>query len=147
MFETHSHMGVLIPPVLYTGGIFGTLARTWASSFQVTCDLAKKLHLSVDISMDNYNYSLGTTFWCRPKALKKLFEADWAYEDFQEEPLAPDGTLSHAVERILLYTAQDAGYYSAIIENHEYASTHISDFSFMLKQILILILVTWILIN
>lgn len=136
LFETHNHMGILIPPVLYAGGIFGTIARTWASSFQATCDLAKKLHLSVDISMDNYNYSLGTTFWCRPKALKKLFEADWSYEDFQEEPLAPDGTLSHAVERILLYAAQDAGYYSAIIENHEYASVHISDFSFMLKQIM-----------
>ena len=49
-----------------------------------------------------------------PKAMKKVFDKNWTYEDFPQEPLAVDGTISHAIERIYGFAAQAEGYYSAI---------------------------------
>ena len=63
----------------------------------------------------------GSCFWFRTDALRKLFKYDWKYEDFPEEPLPIDGTISHAIERCYAYVAQDAGYYSAIVMCDEYA--------------------------
>ena len=56
--------------------------------------------------------AVGTVYWSRVDALRKLFEYEWKYEDFDMEPLAEDGTLSHAIERILEFVARDAGYES-----------------------------------
>lgn len=136
LFEKNERLGILVPPIVYAGGSFSAIARSWATSYNATVCLAKRLGLSVNISEKRYNYSIGTTFWCRTNAMRKLFEAGLTYDDFPAEPLPTDGIISHAVERILLYVAQDAGYYAAVVENNEYASGHISDFNYMLRQIL-----------
>ena len=55
-------------------------------------------------------FSAGTVFWYRPKALRALREARLRPEDFPAEPLPPL-TILHAMERIIPYVAQSAGYY------------------------------------
>ena len=54
--------------------------------------------------------------------MEKLFTCDLDYSDFKEEPLPVDGELNHVLERIIIYVAQNAGYYSGIVENLEYAA-------------------------
>ena len=61
-------------------------------------------------------------FWAKTDALKKLFEHGWKYEDFPEEPLPIDGTISHAIERVLGYVAQDAGYKTGVIMTDKIAA-------------------------
>ena len=56
-----------------------------------------------------------------------MFEYPWRYEDFPEEPLASDGTLNHAIERIIIYVAQSEGYYTAMVESAFYASLYINN--------------------
>jgi FMN phosphatase YigB (HAD superfamily) len=51
-------------------------------------------------------------FWARVDALRPLFEAGITAEDFEEEPAGTDGTLAHAVERVIDITARDRGYRS-----------------------------------
>ena len=46
---------------------------------------------------------------------------------FLEEPLASDGTLNHAIERIIIYVAQSEGYYTAMVESAFYASLYINN--------------------
>ena len=55
-------------------------------------------------------FSAGTVFWYRPKALRALREARLCPEDFPAEPLPPL-TILHAMERIIPYVAQAAGYH------------------------------------
>lgn len=136
LFEKNNKLGIAVPPVPYFGGLFMQLGNTWAGNYESVQKLAKRLRLSVNISRKRYNYSIGTTFWCRTKAMQKLFEAEFAYNDFCPEPMLADGTISHAIERILLYVAQDACYYSAIVENSEYAAGHVNDLNYILNQII-----------
>ncbi|MDR0556756.1 MAG: rhamnan synthesis F family protein [Treponema sp.] len=54
--------------------------------------------------------------WFRPKALARLFEADWKRGDFLGS-VAPESTarlesLNQAIRRSFGYVAQRAGYYS-----------------------------------
>lgn len=56
---------------------------------------------------------MGTAFWCRTEALRKLWSYPWKYDMFPSEPILSDGELNHAVERSLAYVAQEAGFYTA----------------------------------
>ena len=93
----------------------------WGSNFENTKNLAEYLQLNCDISPDFPPITLGTVFWGRTAALKKLFEPEWHYENFHEEPMPRDGTFSHAVERIFAYVSQDAGYNTGTIMCASYA--------------------------
>lgn len=52
----------------------------------------------------------GTMFWARPSALKPLLSLGLKIEDFEPEPTPPGATLAHAVERMLLLSAEIAGF-------------------------------------
>ena len=70
---------------------------------------------------------LGSVFWFRTKALAKLHEYPWTYEDFPEEPLPVNGTISHAIERIRPYVAQEAGYYPALVMAEPFAEIEVTN--------------------
>ena len=57
-----------------------------------------------------FNYPAGSFFWARTEALKPLFERGYTYEDFPEEAGQTDGTLAHALERILPFISRKQGY-------------------------------------
>ncbi len=120
--DNNPQIGLLVPPEPAGMYLNAWYKPAWGSSFTPTEDLAKELGLNCPISIDKPPITLGTTFWCRYEALKKLFERDWKYTSFPEEPLPDDGTISHAVERILGFVAQDAGYKTSIVMNDEYAA-------------------------
>ena len=63
-------------------------------------------------------FSAGTVFWYRPKALKALRNARLKVEDFPKEPLAPL-TILHAMERVIPYVAQSAGYHYRTVMPYE----------------------------
>lgn len=94
----------------------------WGPNFDNTKALMKKLGIDVPISGEKAPIApFGSVFWFRVKALQPLFDRDWHHDDFPPEPLAPDGTISHAVERIYPFVAQGAGYYPAIVMSSVFA--------------------------
>ena len=68
--------------------------------------------MKLDVKFDDATpvAAYGGMFWFRPHALRKLFEEKWEWEEFNEEPYHRDGGLSHVLERLIAYTAQDARY-------------------------------------
>ncbi|MCX7897481.1 MAG: glycoside hydrolase family 99-like domain-containing protein [Rhodocyclaceae bacterium] len=50
----------------------------------------------------------GSMFWASKDAVRKLLSLPLTYQDFPGEPLPPDGSLAHALERIVLILAEDA---------------------------------------
>lgn len=121
LFDKNKKLGVLVPPNPMTDYFSYAITNTWYKNFDLTKKIADELGLICDISEDKPAITLGTMFWCRVDALRKLFLKKWVYEDFPDEPLALDGTISHAIERILAYVAQDAGYLTGNIMTDTYA--------------------------
>ncbi|NVZ62046.1 methyltransferase domain-containing protein [Pseudomonas gingeri] len=56
------------------------------------------------------DFPVGAMFWARVASLRPLLEVDWAYDDFEPEPAADDGTLPHVIERAIGVIAEQAGY-------------------------------------
>lgn len=109
-FMRNRRLGVLVPPLSISEHNVSLYKNTWFNNFDLMVQLAKKLELDCDLNKEKTPITIGTVFWARVDALRKLFEFEWRYEDFDVEPLRDDGTLSHAIERCFAYVAQDAGY-------------------------------------
>lgn len=121
-FEENPQLGILSAPEPNHGPYFPTLGDEWHDNFEITKELADRLGLHVPMSPEKEPVApFGSVFWYRTKALKKLQEYPWSYEDFPPEPLAIDHTISHAIERVRPFAAQDAGYYPAFVMTEEYA--------------------------
>ena len=59
---------------------------------------------------DTIDFPSGSMFWARPQALTPLFDLGLTFEDFPEEPIPTDGTLAHALERLVYLCALHVGY-------------------------------------
>lgn len=62
----------------------------------------------------NFNFPVGTMFWARVKALSPLFDLNLGYDDYPLEPLPNDGTMLHAIERLLPFIASSENYRSVL---------------------------------
>ncbi|MDE6055398.1 MAG: rhamnan synthesis F family protein [Lachnospiraceae bacterium] len=115
-------IGILTPPIPFGERLTHWYTNRWRDdNFKLAEELAARLGLQCDIDRQKMPVTLGSVFWCRTKAITKLLEYDWKYEDFRDEPLPDDGTISHAIERIFAYVAQDAGYSTEWIMSSRYA--------------------------
>lgn len=56
------------------------------------------------------DFPIGTMFWARPSALKPLFDLKLHWDDYPEEPVPIDGTMLHALERLLPVVCRHAGF-------------------------------------
>ncbi len=111
IFVEHPEIGILAPPEPAGKYINAWYHDAWDNgNYGNVCVLAKELGINVPITDEYPPATVGTAFWCRTDALKDVLKKQWKYEDFDEEPLAGDGTISHAIERIWAYAAQNAGY-------------------------------------
>jgi len=82
---------------------------TWLTNKPAVVDLLHKLKLTPLLSLLEKSYidfPAGTMFWFRPQAIKQIVESALKYEDFPEEPIANDGTIAHALERLFAYVAR-----------------------------------------
>lgn len=64
-----------------------------------------------------FDFPVGTMFWARARALQPLLGLQLDWSDYPAEPLPIDGTILHAVERLLPFSARQVGL--------KYATTHI----------------------
>lgn len=126
IFQRNSSIGLLVPPEPMENNWYIWGETLWQGNFEITRRLCDELALNCDVDSYIPPITLGSVFWCRTEALKKLFEKYWSYNDFPEEPLADDGTISHAIERILAFVAQDAGYDTGTIMCTSFAAKNIT---------------------
>jgi lipopolysaccharide biosynthesis protein len=55
-------------------------------------------------------FPIGTMFWCRPQAIAAVLKSGLAWADYPAEPLPYDGTLLHAIERLLPTVCEQSGH-------------------------------------
>lgn len=136
-FEENDRLGMLtqIPPnhALY----YPTIGKyEWGPNFKNAKKIARELELKTNMDETKEPIApFGSYFWFRPKAVKKLFEKQWKYEDFPKEPLGSDGTISHAIERVYPFVVQDAGFYTATVLSDRFAKIELTNMQFILDEI------------
>ncbi|WP_028235371.1 rhamnan synthesis F family protein [Pseudobutyrivibrio sp. MD2005] len=137
LFEGKKELGLALP-VLDIGNCFiltyKSASEGWSKNYSNALKICKELNIKCKISDTTAPISYGTIFWCRTEALKKLYSRKWELVDFPEEPLPNDGTISHAIERILPYISEDAGYKTCMIMNDSFATSYLSIIDIMMKK-------------
>ena len=63
---------------------------------------------------DHFDFPVGTMFWARAQALEPLLRLHLTWDDYPAEPVARDGTLLHALERLVTFSTQLAGFRHAV---------------------------------
>ena len=108
MFHDNPLVGLAVPPVVHIS--YPTMGHAWFFNRPKVEETARLLNIKVKFDHDTPVAAYGTMFWFRPRALRKIFEHKWKWEDFNAEPNHVDGGLAHVLERLIAYAAQDAGY-------------------------------------
>ena len=133
LFDESSRTGVMMPPVPY----FSLYITLGAEVFEGTVDWLRKLFdmLKLKVPFDEKTVApFGTMFWARTDALADLFAYKWKYDDFPEEPMPVDHTISHALERVFCYCAQNRGYFSKWAMPQSFAELYINNLSYRLRE-------------
>lgn len=63
-----------------------------------------------------FYYPAGSFFWARVKALQPIFDLKLSLKDFPEEQGQTDGTLAHALERVIQFAVIGQGHNAAIYD-------------------------------
>jgi glycosyltransferase involved in cell wall biosynthesis len=84
-------LGMVFPDDPYITGI--------ESNREPAESMGKKIGISA--IPEYFLYPVGTMFWARPAALEAIADLDLQWDDYPEEPLPYDGTLLHAMERLV----------------------------------------------
>lgn len=136
-FEAHPRLGVTVPPKPYFATHFARLPLGyWTMNYERVQQVLSRLCVQVPLSPDKDCVAIGTALWFRTDALRPLFEARWSIEDFPNEPLPSDGSVSHAIERCFPYVAQSQGYYTMQIAPDCLSELLVSDYRYMLEETL-----------
>lgn len=121
VLESEKDVGLFVPPAPYGENIPRWYSNSWLKNYENAKRLCAKLDVHVQFTYEDAPIALGTVFWAKADLFQKLLTYPWTYEDFCDEPFPADGSISHAIERIIPYLAEDAGYQTRIIMNHSYA--------------------------
>ena len=81
----------------------------WDLNFPMSQELAGRMGLASDLSQPFFEYPAGMMFWCRPEALRPLIDLNLGWEDYPAEPMPIDGTICHAIERLLPFVCESQG--------------------------------------
>ena len=107
-FSNDERLGIVFPDDPHLG--------EWDDNRAIAEEIAKRMGIT-DSLPRFFNYPIGTMFWARPKALAPLFSLRLRWEDYPDEPMGIDGTVLHAIERLMSFVARQGGY--------QHATTHI----------------------
>jgi lipopolysaccharide biosynthesis protein len=71
----------------------------WDKNKDHAIDLSKQLKIK-DLPV-SFIFPVGTMFWAKTKALEDMINRQFKWEEYPEEPLPYDGSMLHALERLL----------------------------------------------
>ncbi|QXG82509.1 class I SAM-dependent methyltransferase (plasmid) [Rhodospirillum rubrum] len=81
----------------------------WDKNKELANDLAKKMGIEKSLPRF-FDWPIGTMFWAKRKALEPIFDLNLRWEDYPPEPIPVDGTMLHALERLLPFAVEKAGF-------------------------------------
>lgn len=107
-FEEDENLGLLAPPNPIFSYYFGKNGANWKKAFKHVKHIVDELRIRCCLSLNQQPLAITDSFWIRGEILRNFIEKS----NVQEEFLCFMWT----------YVAQDAGYYSGIVESRRYAA-------------------------
>jgi lipopolysaccharide biosynthesis protein len=107
LFADNPKLGVIAPrlfPAVHP-------AVRWGENYCKTVYLARRMGLRLERSMQ-LDFPAGSMFWARSAALRPILDLGLTTGSFEAEAGQVDGTTAHAIERLIFYSAERAGYRS-----------------------------------
>jgi lipopolysaccharide biosynthesis protein len=101
-FRSNPDIGMVVAD----GNIYGG-EEHWALNDKVLAELLPRIGISPQVK--DRSFPGGSIFWIRPFLLRTLAGAGIELSDFEPEPIAPNGGLAHAVERMFGLICEEAG--------------------------------------
>ncbi|MEZ2354071.1 rhamnan synthesis F family protein [Caballeronia sp. RCC_10] len=80
----------------------------WGKNRTFAEPLAQRLN--IDPLPRHFTFPVGTMFWAKTDALRPLFDLRLGWQDYPAEPLPYDGSMLHALERLLPFVVAKQGY-------------------------------------
>lgn len=134
LFSDNKRLGILSPPAPHHADYYFTQGNDWGPNYSLTKKMYEILSLDVPISSKKRPIApLGTCFWFRARAMRKLFDMEWEYDDFPPEPNNVDGTILHAIERIYPFVTADAGFYPSYLLTDRWAKVEYSSLRYYIE--------------
>ena len=101
LFE-NDNIGVFFPDSHFSAPYW---ANTWMGAKQLGIKYLNELGIPFD---DKYqDFSVGSMFWVREKAVHQIFDKNWKWEEFGEELGQDDGTLAYVFERLFVLCSKN----------------------------------------
>jgi lipopolysaccharide biosynthesis protein len=104
-FEQDDHLGLVFPSDPHP--------MDWSDNRVPAANLAARMGWTGPLP-DHFDFPLGTMFWMRRAALQPLLDLHLDWDDYPAEPLPYDGSILHAIERLMPMVCQLAGFTSAV---------------------------------
>jgi glycosyltransferase involved in cell wall biosynthesis len=104
-FERQNTLGLVFPSDPNMVG--------WDTNRDLAADIAARMGWKRPLP-DYFDFPLGTMFWMRRDALQPLIDLGLSWSDYPEEPGPYDGTILHALERLVPIACQLAGFTQAV---------------------------------
>ena len=77
----------------------------WGDNWELAHEICDR-HSLCDLSIySSVEFPRGSMFWARSQNIEPLLNLPLEYNDFPTEPIPADGTLAHAIERLILVVA------------------------------------------
>jgi glycosyltransferase involved in cell wall biosynthesis len=84
----------------------------WDTNRRFAEDLARRMNIDAAFP-HHFDFPLGTMFWARVDALRPMLALDLDWSDYPVEPLPIDGTMLHALERLIPFVTAHQGFHYA----------------------------------
>lgn len=126
LFEKNPRLG-LVEPLIFDRLYFSVLNNKMGKNEQLMREIYKELKISIPFD-DSPLAPFGSMFYVRSAAMRTLFNKNWELKQFPEEPLSPDGTILHAIERSFPMCAQNDGFYTLRIAPSNIFSSYMNTF-------------------
>ena len=84
------------------------MALHWLYNTGKGAELLGRMHVPFENHM--FFYPVGSFFWAKTEAIRPIFDLKLTYQDFDEEKGQIDGTLAHALERVVAFVTRHRGY-------------------------------------
>ncbi len=107
-FEADPAVGLAIPPTVHMG--YPTLGHAWFGNRDVAAGLARRMGVRVRFDPSTPLAPYGSMYVARPEALAPLLAAGIEAGEYPAAGRYGDGSLAHAVERLVGYAAVGSGY-------------------------------------
>ncbi len=97
-------------------------AVSWGFDFDRCVNLGARMGIPVsDATL--VHFPAGSMFWSRRGALRPLLDLGLTYEDFEAEDGLRSGSLAHAIERLVLYICEAAGFFWLSVDGHRHPAS------------------------